>query len=107
MVENDNRVLNNILSLFGKTFLKYNAIVFMLMSLLIFLSLVFKNSFLRALQIIDLFIVIINAIYIAWKIVVWILSLSSSRWCPHIGGWHRRSSWRSSSLVSSGANRHN
>ena len=70
MVENDNRVLNNILSLFGKTFLKYNAIIFMLMSLLIFLSLVFKNSFLRALQIIDLFIVIINAIYIAWKIVV-------------------------------------
>ena len=60
----------SIFDFFGKCFIRYNTIVVLLMLPFIFLSLVFENSFLTCLQMVDFFLILVNASYIVWKIVV-------------------------------------
>lgn len=70
---------NRIEDIFGKGFMIYNAIIFLLMMSLACLSNVPKSPVFTILLIVEMILVVINAVYIIYKLILFIISRKRNR----------------------------
>lgn len=70
---------NRIEDIFGKGFMIYNAIIFLLMMPLACLSNVTKSPVFTILLIVEMILVVINGVYIIYKLILFIISGKRNR----------------------------
>ncbi len=69
-MKNNNSISKRIVNLFSKGFLRYNMLILLLLLPLTIVLNVTRHPFFLVLQIIELFLLMVNAVYIVYKVFV-------------------------------------